>query len=377
MNAPVLAIIPFGSASAHGDRIRLTDKFVTGLRSIVDRWPGSVALVVERRPGERDVNVGARWFEVRELPVDVTITDDVAGAVRQLEPNIISAGLEYARSWLVDVEPPVVYTSEFTSRERLRNTLNLTEGALNKVRVIAGASRQALALHRMVKSAAGIQCNGWPTWEAFRKHNDRCLLFYDTRLGPDAVREPRPRQPGPLTVAFSGRLVELKGPMDAVRAVEIARQQGHDVRLRVYGEGPLADQVAASLGARDEFAGTVDFESEWLAQVHGDVDLMLLPYRQGDPAGTFLEAAGIGVPTLGYDSVALASLVREEGIGWTVPVGDVQALARELGRLASAPHEVEAAGARGAEVMRKHHSEAEFDRRVEHLVQAHRQARRS
>lgn len=370
MTGPRLVIIPFGAWCADGDRLFLTEKLVSGLRSIADRWPGPVVFAAQRRPAAPDVNLGSRWFSRDELPMEAYAAEDLQSALATLRPDVISAGLEYARAWLANSDVPVVYTAEFTADERRRNTLSTTTRRLDRARVRVGAARQSRAIRHMVTSAAGIQCNGWPTFEAYSTQNDNCLLFYDTRLVAHAVRTPRPRGSGPLTVAFSGRLIDLKGPMDAVAAVKAARSRGHNVRLWVYGEGPLSDRIAASLGPEDEFLGNVNFEKEWLAQVYDNVDLMLLPYYQGDPAGTFLEAGGLGVPTLGYDSVALQGLVREEGIGWTVGIGNIDALARKLGQLETARHEISEAGARAAAVMRAHDFDTEFDRRVEHLAQA-------
>jgi len=94
---------------------------------------------------------------------------------------------------------------------------------------------------------------------------------------------------------------------------------------------------------------------------------MVLPHVQGDPSGTYLEAAGCGVPVVGFDNVALESLVRRHGLGWTVPMRDIVALADRIESVLADAAGWQEARERGLELMAAHHVDAEFDRRVEHL----------
>lgn len=94
---------------------------------------------------------------------------------------------------------------------------------------------------------------------------------------------------------------------------------------------------------------------------------MVLPYPQGDPAGTYLESFALGVPVLGYDNDAFGPLVRNHDVGWTVPVGDTASLIAECRRLLQARTEIGTRSENALDFARRHSMEHEFEVRVNHL----------
>jgi len=68
---------------------------------------------------------------------------------------------------------------------------------------------------------------------------------------------------------------------------------------------------------------------------------MILPHSQGDPSGTYIESAGLGVPIVGFANAALRGHERHAGFAWTVPVGDIDGLVELVRRLADDPAEVQ------------------------------------
>jgi glycosyltransferase involved in cell wall biosynthesis len=124
---------------------------------------------------------------------------------------------------------------------------------------------------------------------------------------------------GPPCVLFVGRLVEAKGPLDAVAAW---RQSGVALPLVVAGTGPLRDEVEAA-GA--EVRGWVPHER--LPRLLRRAQALLMPSRWQEPFGIAgLEALSFGVPVVAWDSGA----VREWHPGPLVAWGDVAGLARAL-----------------------------------------------
>lgn len=77
---------------------------------------------------------------------------------------------------------------------------------------------------------------------------------------------------------------------------------------------------------------------------------MILPHSQGDPSGTYIESAGLGVPIVGFANAALRGHERHAGFAWTVPVGDIDGLVELVRRLADDPAEVQRKALKGGEL---------------------------
>jgi glycosyltransferase involved in cell wall biosynthesis len=168
-------------------------------------------------------------------------------------------------------------------------------------------------------------------------------------------------------LGFSGRLVRAKGPGYAVDVARALSRDGAKVRLTVMGGGELEPELRRMGSGTVRFAGGLRFADEWTRYVREDIDLMVLPHLLGDPSGTYLESAGCGVPVLGFDNIALSSLVGRHGIGWTVPIQDTAALIDMARRIVADGTGWQRARSHGLAFMADHHVDAEFRRRVEHL----------
>ena len=80
----------------------------------------------------------------------------------------------------------------------------------------------------------------------------------------------------------------------------------------MLGSGPDLGRLKEVAGPSVTWWGEVAFEPDWVRLVSTSVDLMVLPHTQGDPSGTYLEAAGLGVPVVGFGNVDVAES-RAEG----------------------------------------------------------------
>ncbi len=364
-----LAVVFDGGFQRRSDgAIGLPDKLVTGMLAYQARWPGSVALVARANDTDGPYNLGTQWREPGSLPFDILLDDDFNTTVDKLRPALAMLPTKAAIRYRATA--PYVVVTEKSALQELRAQLSLGLAAAAIPRAFAGSLRRHQQYTAAVKAARGLQCNGYPAWDAFARHSTKPLLFFDTRLGAADVTAAKQLRTGvqrPLRLAFSGRLSGDKGPSYAVDAQRRLAAEGLPVRLTMFGSGPLLDDLTQAAGPGVTFAGDVSFSPEWVSRIPQEVDLMVLPHPQGDPAGTYLEAAGLGVPFVAFDNLAARALSTREGLGWCVPIGDTRQLARLIRELNSSSSRVAEASERGVAFMTEHSYEREFDRRVEHL----------
>ena len=376
MSRLVLVVPPIPVAD---NRIQLSDKTLSGLVAFNERWPGPVEVVARALGAEPSENLGSNWLDCDATPVPVHLGDPLA-LISALRPDIVQSPLTLVDQPAGRSGVPVVVVAENPALERLRYAIT-TVASRQVPRMALGAGRQHLALRHLVRDAQAVACNGWAAWESFRpqgsRHLTAPLLFFDSRLRENHVAEALgleagpagARPPGNVTrLAFSGRFHPAKGVQAALEAALLLEQRGVPHHLTLIGAGPLEETLRERAGATVDFMSPMAFDPTWVAFVRASVDLMVLPHVQGDPSGTYLEAAGLGVPIVGFRNRALSDHVRNIGLGWTVRRGDVGALAAKIEDLTLRPDDVHAAGSRGMRFMREHSMEREFDRRVDHLL---------
>lgn len=349
--------------------VAIDDKTRTGLEAHAALWPGEVVFLSLPGPVE-EAAVGR---PVDSLGFGVEVAEDMSHAAERLvgpgdlavlplSPGVVTEHLGILDRSVLELEIPPV--------ERLMRDLDVTSGAARRARVRAGAVRWEQRCRRYIKQARGLLCNGLPAYRSLGHLRADTHLHFDSCITAEMVQAERPVIDGPFTMAFSGRFIDIKGPGYAVEVARELARRGVDVRLLMMGRGELEAQLRATAGPETTFMGYLPFSETWVPTVRDQVDLMVLPHTQGDPAGTYLEAAGAGVPTLGFDNRCLSSLVEVAGLGWTVPMRDVVALADVAEHLATRPPELLAAGRKARSFMRRHTIEQETAGRVDALLRA-------
>jgi colanic acid/amylovoran biosynthesis glycosyltransferase len=134
--------------------------------------------------------------------------------------------------------------------------------------------------------------------ESSRKHAigrggaaDRIVVSpvgFDLRGFPDPEARSY-RRDGRLNVFMVGRMSEEKGFLLGLRALKVLIEEGHDIKVRLGGDGPLRQQIESfiaehRLQGHIEMLGFVD--NEQLRRCYTEADVFLLP---SIPVGTWEE----------------------------------------------------------------------------------------
>jgi colanic acid/amylovoran biosynthesis glycosyltransferase len=386
-SANVLVIVPSCEAyvDAQAGLVTLDRKFHDGVLSYCASWGGPLRLVMQPSPTP-EVGFDSVSLAQHELPFelvvapfsDLDVTRQLAGAAVVLAARFPGMPRLAARSRELGV--PLVYVTEYTLLTRLQIAGVEAKGALQRVRRSAWEVVQELAERREIAAAAGLQCNGVPTHDAYRELNTSTLLYFDSRV-TDAMlvdeqtlerRLAAMRQGAPLRLAFSGRLTAMKGVQHLPAVAAALHRSGVDFRLTIAGQGDLEPALreavqASGLRERVQLAGALDFKTELVPWMREHVDLFVCPHVQGDPSCTYLEVMSAGVPVVGFANEALRGVHEHSGTGWVEPLGAADAVAARVAQLSQSRDELADHSRRALAFAGKHTFEATFRARVEHL----------
>lgn len=171
---------------------------------------------------------------------------------------------------------------------------------------------------------------------------------------PDAGDTARYRPPDArLVVGYAGRLATRKRPQDLIALAARLRTSVPGARVILAGEGSRRSEYerrARALGADNvRFLGYVaDMPAFYAA-----CDIVVLPSSSEGSSNTVLEAMASGKPVVASDIPPLAEQIRDGETGLLFPLGDVDALAREVAYLARDPEIRRRLAERGLEHARR------------------------
>lgn len=350
-------------------------------------WPGEVTVLAQ--PSDHlDGNLDHIAVDPGDLPFRLHLTyfDDensVSGYLSR--PSIILATLDGCQVGLWPLMQslglPVVYVAEYSLATRKQMIRAETRNPLRRLRRSVRTSFLERRYRAAVLASRGVQCNGTPTFEAYRSATPRPLLYFDTRVTAEMVasdetlrsRTARLTSGGPLRLAFSGRLTAIKGVNHLPRVAVELRKMGVNFTFDVFGGGDLEPDLRHQIARRDlgslvRLHGVVDFRTQLVPKVTEDVDLFVCCHRQGDPSCTYLETMSCGVPIVGYDNEAFAGLVRHSGTGWMAAMDQPETLARVIFELDRARSKLVEAAFSARDFAAQNTFEKTMQNRVDHLM---------
>ena len=167
-------------------------------------------------------------------------------------------------------------------------------------------------------------------------------IFLIPGSGVDTIRlQVQPEPPGPITMAFVGRLLDDKGLRTLVAAHALLASRGENIRLLIAGETDPANPASIPESEIDawrkrpmlEVLGHVsDIAGLW-AKAH----IAVLPSRREGLPKSLLEAAACGRPIVATDVPGCREVARQGLNALLVRVDDAEALADAIQRLAHDP----------------------------------------
>lgn len=380
-----LLVISSSPAAMDGDKVILDRKFCEGMQFYCSGWDGPVRCLMRAHNGDfpfrEAYDPAALPFELQILDQDQPIETSHLGQA----DVILCSGDNPAYlhlAGLVRRHPAkLVYIIEniFQTRRKI-TTLDPTRSWPRKIYSILWDARQELRRRRAFPLAAGLQANGYPAAEDYGRINPNTMRYLDNRVSTALMVTPaemeartaRLASDAPVRLIHSGRLEPIKGSQHLVAIARHLAEAGHDFILDIFGTGSLEeairrDAAAADLSDQIVLHGSVDFETELMPYARAKGDLYLSCHLQSDPSCTYLESMGCGLPVAGYANRMWAALRDDANAGWTVPLGDWQALARELDRLLQNRAEIARNALAAGDFAAAHSFEAEFSRRIAHL----------
>jgi colanic acid/amylovoran biosynthesis glycosyltransferase len=383
MNDPKLVIVSSAPVmiSADGSYV-MTQKFVEGVLRHQAEWPGRVQ-VIARAAEVMGNNLDYRPYAADDLPFDIIVDRNGADAPTAMASSAVTMlmlflGQAREMRFCRRNRIPHVVVSEYTLRTRqMINRANHGRSLRRYAKDLLEAARE-VEMRRAVRGATGVQCNGTPTYAAYKPLNDRAMLYFDTRVEGQHVANPKQverrlsllRSGRPLHLAFSGRLIAMKGADHLVAVAARLKSLGRAFRFSICGSGELEPAMRDAvmqedLGRSVEFRGNLDFATELMPFMRDEVDLFVCCHRQGDPSCTYLETMSCGVPIIGYDNEAWAGLSQISGTGWTTPMNAPGELADRIASLDA--DTIEDHTWRSLAFARDHSFDVEFSRRMAHL----------
>ncbi len=364
-------------------RVVVTNKFVQGMERLAQLWGGPVRALLE--PTETPTSNLDHVTVSSTSVVDYVVADFKS-------PNIAQHLRDAAVAMLVvdhrenhlgtlcrGLGVPFVVCTENTLKNRLRLAWLEEESPLVRARRSAWEVRQEHKNRRLIRQAAGVQCNGTPTFEVYRSINNNPLLYFDTRAGHNEIisegdleRRLASQSEHPLRLVFSGRLVEIKGADHLVPVAKHLAERKINFTLDIFGGGPLEDQIRADveqagLEKQVRLHGVVDFDRELMPWTQKNADAFLCCHRQGDPACTYHETLACGVPIVGYTNEALRGLLLQAPVGEVSALDDPEALAERVIALDKDRASLKRYARRGRTWAAENAFETGFEKRIQHL----------
>ena len=381
-----LTLLPSVPVWRDGDLIVFDRKFYDGTVLFEEEWPGKLTCVMSVSNGIPP-SFGLIKKKMGDTPFGLKLVNEgekIAYSHIEGSSVVMSSGDTFDQFHISTMCQQngikCVYVIEYIHETRLQ-ILDLDKvNPLVKLRrrwfLNSGESkrRKAFAL------ADGIQANGPAAYYEYNSYKN-CMLYYDTRMNQKSLikdtelhqRLGRLDEEKPLKLAFSGRLIKMKGADHLIQLASILKERKTAFHMTIYGAGDLENWMSQeiekqSLSDSVYMTGALDFNDELIPDIKENVDVYVILHRQSDPSCTYLETLSCGIPIVGYGNKAFTGLLDQADVGWLANMDDVTGVADIVERLSQNRAEIKEKSVNGIEFARQHDFETTFKNRINHLV---------
>lgn len=194
----------------------------------------------------------------------------------------------------------------------------------------------------LIKQATLGLFQGKDCYSAYEKiaPNPHCVYDIHTqksdRISADrlATKLDKIRSNEPLKICYTGRAVEMKGPLDWLKVIHRLVAQGVNVQATWLGDGPLfaeMETLAATLGITDRLTmpGFTN-DREVLLGTMQESHLFVFCHKTPESPRCLPESLVSGCPIVGYGSAYTEGLVEQSGGGLFVGRDDWDGLAARI-----------------------------------------------
>lgn len=192
--------------------------------------------------------------------------------------------------------------------------------------------------HRIITISEGIRAvlreSGVPASQL------RCVLSavdterYRPASSVQPIRESLGIQPGSKVIAVVAQLIQRKGHQVLLDALPTVLRRHPDVRVLVFGKGPLEASLKARVAAMglDTIVRFEGFRTD-MDKILPAMDFVVHPALMEGLGVSLLEAAAAGVPIIASRAGGMPEIVLDGVNGRLVEPGDVDGLAEAMARM--------------------------------------------
>lgn len=380
-----LIIIPSVPVWKNRDFLVFDRKFYDGIMQYIQKWPGKITCVFNVSSSSLS-DFGFIQVAENDLPFQCIL---LGGGEQITAEHLRNASIVLASADAHDqlhlsllcreAGIQCVYVIEYIPETRYQIAALETKNPLLRLRRLLYLRQQEKKRLAAFDISEGLQSNGTPAYYHYRKYRNH-LLYFDTRVfrkhmisETDLVgRLDELSRGNPIRLAFSGRLIRMKGADHLVKLALKLKKRSVLFSLVIYGAGEQEKEMKRfiaqhGLGSEVSMPGAVDFYGKLLPEIQKNVDLFVCLHRQSDPSCTYLETLSCGVPIVGYKNRAFAGILDLADIGWGAEMNDIDGIACIIERLSMNRAEIAEKSRKSIDFACKHDFETTFQKRIDHL----------
>lgn len=386
MKAPHLIITPSVPVWTVDNAFIFDRKFYDGMLLYTQKWSGKISCIMSLS-SEKLPEFGVVTLENDQLPFTCialknkqTITaEHLHGADIVLASG--DADNQLHLSQLCQQQNiKCVYIIEYIPETRYQIAALSTKNPIIKLRRLFYIWQQERKRVAAFKHCDGLQSNGTPAYGEYHYVPNK-LLYFDTRVFKDQIIRDAALQQKlaylsenkPLRLAFSGRLIQMKGADHLVELALKLKQSKIPFQLTIYGTGDVEQEMHAfitkhQLSEQVVMVGVVDFYKTLIPELQQSVDVFVCLHRQSDPSCTYLETLSCGVPIVGYKNRAFSGLLELTDIGWGGELNNLDDICNIISDLHENRTAIIEKSKNSAAFAQQHDFDTTFQKRIDHLI---------